>query len=380
MSVVSSGDFTSFFADVSDPRIERSKVHQLMDILFISVAGTIAGCEGPSDIAEFGRTQLNWCRKFVPLATGVPAHDTIGRVLSLIKPLEFQKAFVDWIAALVGTGDAEDGGPRFVPIDGKTLRGSRGARDREKPLHLVSAWATQQGMMLGQVAVDEKSNEITAIPRLLKMLELHGALISIDAMGCQKDIARQIVKEGGDYVLAVKDNQPALHQAIAEYFLERHENQDFAELGCRQHVTTERSRGRDEVRSYYLAPLPASMQHFARNWKGLTSIGQVITATQSQGKETSDVRHYIASRPAKVKEFATATRGHWKIESMHWILDVVLAEDDSRIRNGDGAENFAALRKFVLSLLKRDTSEGSLKRKRKRAGWSTEFLESLLFA
>lgn len=379
MSVLPACDFTSFFCDVADPRIERSKAHQLMDILFISVAGTIAGCEGPSDIAEFARTQLDWCRKFVPLAEGVPAHDTIGRVLSLIKPQEFQKAFVDWIASLVGESDEDDGQPRFVPIDGKTLRGSRGARDREKPLHLVSAWATQQGMALGQVAVDEKSNEITAIPRLLAMLELRGALVSIDAMGCQKEIARQIVKGGGDYVLAVKDNQPALHQAIAEFFLARHENQDFADFGCRRHVTTERSRGRDERRFYYTAPLPDSMQRFARDWKGLTSIGQVITATGHQGKETSDVRHYIVSRPAKVKEFAKATRGHWLIESMHWILDVVLAEDDSRIRNGDGPENFGCLRKFVLSLLKRDTSEGSLKRKRKMAAWSTDFLESLLF-
>jgi predicted transposase YbfD/YdcC len=379
MSTLPACDFASFFADVSDPRIERSKAHRLLDILFIAVAGTIAGCEGPSDIAEFARTQLSWCRRFVPLAGGVPSHDTIGRVLSLIKPQEFQKAFVDWITSLVGDGDEDDGQPHFVPIDGKTLRGSRGARDREKPLHLVSAWATRQGMTLGQVAVDQKSNEITAIPRLLAMLELRGAIISIDAMGCQKEIAQQIVAGGGDYVLAVKDNQPALHQAIAEFFLARHENQDFADFGCRQHVTTERSRGREETRCYYTAPLPESMQHFARDWKGLTSIGQLITATQHQGKETSDVRHYINSRPAKVKEFAIATRGHWMIESMHWILDVVLAEDDSRIRNGNGAENFGCLRKFVLSLLKRDTSSGSLKRKRKKAAWSTEFLESLLF-
>lgn len=378
MSALPALDFVSFFADVSDPRIERSKAHRLLDILFISVAGTIAGCEGPSDIAEFARTQLAWCRKFVPLDGGVPSHDTIGRVLSLLKPQEFQQAFVDWIAALVADSE-DDEQPRFVPIDGKTLRGSHGGRERQQPLHLVSAWATRQGMLLGQVAVDEKSNEITAIPRLLAMLELHGAIISIDAMGCQKEIAQQIVAGGGDYVLSVKDNQPALHQAIAEFFLARHEQQDFKDFGCRQHTTTERSRGRDETRSYCTAPLPEFMQRFARDWKGLTSIGQVITVTQHQGKETFDVRHYISSRSAKVKEFATATRGHWNIESMHWVLDVVLGEDDSRIRNGDGPENFGCLRKFVLSLLKRDTSEGSLKRKRKRAAWSTEFLESLLF-
>lgn len=199
MSTLPALDFENFFAEVSDPRIERSKAHRLLDILFIAVAGTIAGCEGPSDIAEFARTQLAWCRKFVPLAGGVPSHDTIGRVLALMKPQEFQQAFVDWIAALVSDSAAEDEQPRFVPIDGKTLRGSHGARERAQPLHLVSAWATRQGMLLGQVAVDERSNEITAIPRLLAILELHGAIVSIDAMGCQKEIAQQIVNQGGDY-------------------------------------------------------------------------------------------------------------------------------------------------------------------------------------
>jgi predicted transposase YbfD/YdcC len=372
-------DFRSHFSSVEDPRIERGKEHQLIDILFISVAGTIAGCDGPSDIAEFARTQLSWCRKFVPLANGVPAHDTIGRVLSLIKPQEFQNAFVDWIASFAGEDDSHDGEPRFIPIDGKTLRGSHGAKHRVKPLHLVSAWATKQGMTLGQVAVDTKSNEITAIPKLLEMLELKGAIISIDAMGCQKAIAKKIINGGGDYVLAVKDNQPTLSEAIQSFFLERHEQDDFRSFGCRQYTTRERSRGRQETRYYVIAPLPEPMKAFRRDWKGLKSIGQVVTNTKCNGKETSDVRFYVSSREPKVKEFAKATRGHWSIESMHWILDVVFDEDSSRIRNGDGTENFGFLRKFVLSLLKRDTSRGSLKRKRKRAAWSTRFLEKLLF-
>ena len=369
-------DFTCHFSNVHDPRIDRGKEHQLIDILFISVAGTIAGCDGPSDIAEFARTQLAWCRKFVPLKNGAPAHDTIGRVLSLIRPLEFQNAFVDWIASFASE---DDGGPRFVPIDGKTLRGSHGAKHRVQPLHLVSAWATKQGMTLGQVAVDTKSNEITAIPKLLEMLELKGAIISIDAMGCQKEIARKITNGGGDYVLAAKDNHPKLCEALRVFFLERHEQDDFRDVGCRQLTTQERSRGRQETRHYLIAPLPESMKGFRRDWKGLKSIGQVITITECNGKETSDVRFYISSREPKVKEFAKSTRGHWSIESMHWILDVVFDEDASRIRNGDGTENFGFLRKFVLSLLKRDTSRGSLKGKRKRAAWSTDFLEKLLF-
>jgi predicted transposase YbfD/YdcC len=384
MSVsVSPLDFNCHFELVNDPRINRSKMHRLIDIMFIAVAGTIAGCEGPTDIADFAGTQLAWCRKFVPLANGVPSHDTISRVLSLIKPTEFQQAFLDWIAVLPVDSNEEEQDdadqPKFVPIDGKTLRGSKGARDRSKPLHIVSAWASAQGVTLGQVAVDQKSNEITAIPKLLEMLELTGAIITIDAMGCQKEIAAKIVSGGGDYVLAVKDNQPTLHQAILDYFAERHELQDFADMGCRQHTTTERSRGRDETRYYAVAPLPASLSHLCRDWKGLKSLGQVINTTVHEGKETYEVRYYILSRKPRVHEFADAVRSHWGIESMHWVLDVVFGEDLSRIRNGDGPENFGFLRKFVIGMLKRDTSEGSLKRKRKRAAWSTDFLETLLF-
>jgi hypothetical protein len=214
--------FEHYFAVVKEPRISRTKLHELLDILFICVVATVAGADGPSDIADFTRQKLEWCRKFVRLKNGVPSHDTIGRVLSLIKPEQFQTAFLEWIGCFSGQRPEETcqetagDQPRFVPIDGKTLRGSGGGKDREHPLHLVSAWATQQGITLGQVAVDAKSNEITAIPRLLKMLELSGAIISIDAMGCQKEIAAQIINGGGDYVLAVKDNHPKLASRIGD--------------------------------------------------------------------------------------------------------------------------------------------------------------------
>lgn len=380
---IQSSDFASYFSSVDEPRMQRSRQHGLLDLLFISVAATIAGADGPSDIADFARQQLRWCRKFVPLRNGVPSHDTIGRVLSLIKPDQFQAAFLEWIASFTtnsaGAPETQAGQPRFVPVDGKTLRGSRGAKDRENPLHLVSAWATQQGITLGQVAVDSKSNEITAIPRLLQMLELSGAIISIDAMGCQKTIAAQIIAGGGDYVLAVKENQPKLHEALEDFFLERQEQEDFAAFSCRQHCTTIRSRGRDETRYHIVAPLPPALNHLRREWKGLASIGQVITQTDEQGERRLEIRYYILSRPAKVKEFAQSVRSHWSIESMHWILDVVFSEDHSRLRNGHSAENYSFLRKFVISLLKQDTSPGSLKGKRKRAAWNTTFLENLLF-
>lgn len=371
-------DFQDFFGVIDDPRLDRCKAHELIDILFLCVAGTVAGCEGPSDIADFARQKLAWCRRFVPLKNGVPSHDTIGRVIGLLKPDQFQRAFLAWVASFVDTADERDG-PRFVPIDGKTLRGSHGAKDREHPLHLVSAWASAQGLTLGQVAVDDKSNEITAIPQLLEILEVKGAIVSIDAMGCQKEIAAKIVNAEADYVLAVKDNQPKLAAAIADFFTQRHEQGDFVEHRCRQHSTQERSRGRIEERYYIVAPLPESLQEFVPDWRRLCSIGQVISQTRHGDKQTSDVRYYITSREPRVKEFAGAVRCHWSIESMHWVLDVVFGEDASRIRNGHATENFGFLRKFILSLLKQDTSRGSLKVKRKRAGWSTDFLETILF-
>jgi predicted transposase YbfD/YdcC len=285
-------DFRSHFESVEDPRVDRTKDHQLIDILFICVAATVAGADGPTDIEEFARVKLAWCRKFVPLKNGVPSHDTIGRVLAIIKPEQFQKAFLEWVASFAAECDEDENSsePRFVPIDGKTLRGSKGAKHRSKPLHLVSAWATKQGLTLGQVAVDSKSNEITAIPKLLEMLELAGAIISIDAMGCQKEIAKQIVNDGGDYVLAVKDNQPPLAEAIREFFLQHHEYEDFRDYGIRQHKTVERSRGRLEERYYSIAPVPESMKRFRREFKGLKSIGQVISHTTRGNKQTSEVR------------------------------------------------------------------------------------------
>ena len=212
------------------------------------------------------------------------------------------------------------------------------------------------------------------------MLELKGAIISIDAMGCQRKIAKQIVDNQGDYVLAVKDNQPKLSDAVADFFLQRHEHEDFRQHQCRQHRTTEKARGVLESRYYIVAPVPEEMKSLCSSWKGLKTIGQAITTTISpSGKETCEVRNFISSRPPKVQEFAKSVRGHWAIESMHWILDVVFDEDSSRLRNGESTQNFGFLRKFVVSLLKRDASKGSLKGKRKRAAWSTDFLEKLLF-
>jgi predicted transposase YbfD/YdcC len=370
--------FENHFTVVDDPRIDRSKSHLLLDILFLAVCATIAGADGPSDIADFGREQIQWLRKFIALPNGIPSHDTIGRVFSLIKPEQFQQAFLSWLETLMpddGDGDAL----RFMPIDGKTLRGSLHRNEELKPLHLVSAWATKCGLSLGQVAVDEKSNEITAIPKLLEMLELAGAIVTIDAMGCQKNIAKKIIDKDGNYVLAAKDNQPTLVEAIETSFVKIDNPTDNENTGSRHYATQEKSRGRNEQRDYVIAPIPKEMLALKSEWKGLRTIGRVIAKVERDGKQSEEVRYFISSLPPKVKQFADAVRSHWGIEnSLHWVLDVVFGEDASAIHVGHGPENFGFLRRFVISLLKRDTSEGSLRRKRKRAAWSTRFLEKVL--
>ena len=366
--------FLGHFDGVDDPRTRESP-HPIYELLFLAVCATIAGADGPSDIADFGVQQELWLRKHIELPNGIPSHDTIGRLFSLIKPRQFQEAFLSWIGTFQFAEKAE-GDLELIAIDGKTERGSRTAT--KNALHSVSAWASHQGLTLGQVAVDRKSNEITAIPELLKMLELRGTVVTIDAMGTQKDIARAIVSDGGEYCLAVKENQPKLHAAIEEFFDQAIED-DFEFNGCRVHETYDRSRGRDEHRQYVTAPLPEGMSEFKKDWPKLTSIGRCLTTTtQCDGQETYEVRYYILSTEPKVRSFATYVRGHWGIESMHWILDVVFLSDKSRIHLGHATENFGFLRRFVISLLKRDTSKGSLRSKRKKAGWNTTFLEQIL--
>jgi predicted transposase YbfD/YdcC len=376
-SVVS---FEEHFEQVEDPRVIGRTTHTLHTILFIAVAATIAGADGPEDMENFAQRKQGWLKGFVDLSRGVPSHDTIGRVLGLIKPRQFQDAFLGWISSLSSMQD-QDGKPIFVPIDGKTMRGSYTNADKSDMLHIVSAWASQQGITLGQVAVDSKSNEITAIPQLLDMLELQGAIVSIDAMGCQREIAAQIVQGGGDYVLHVKGNQPSLQAALETSFTETDKaNENGVTTTARRHTTREKSRGREEIRHYTILPLPESMSSFGKKWRKLTSIGRVVRDVHRDGKQTRETSYYICSIDAKVGVFSDSVRNHWGIENgLHWVMDMVFGEDRSRIRTGHAAENLSFLRRFVTTLLKRDTSKSSLKQKRKEAGWDTTFLEKLLF-
>lgn len=358
---------TECFSHIEDPRIERTKQHLLIDIICLAVLAVIAGAEGWEDIEEFGRQRQDWLKQFLRLPGGIPSHDTISRVFRLLKPAAFQQGFMRWIASMVGGEEI-----KHIAIDGKTLRRSHDRHTMKSALHAVCAWSVENHLVLGQQSVQQKSNEITAIPELLQLLELRGAIVTIDAMGCQKDIAAQIVEAGGDYVLAVKDNQPTLHAAIHEHFLQRHE---AGGAGCRRHSQCEKGHGRHEERHYYQAPLPESMRELSRDWARFTSVGQVISFTTRDGQETTEVRYYLSSLKPGVKQFAAAVRGHWGIEnSLHWVLDVTFDEDRSRIRKDHGPENFALLRRFALSLIKQDTSPGSVRRKRKRAAWNNQEL------
>ncbi len=361
------------FADLKDPRVDRTKHHLLLDILGLAICAVIAGADGWEDIEDFGKAKHAWLKTFLRLPHGIPSHDTISRVFRMLKPEKFQECFLSWTDSL-----HETLGLKRIALDGKTLRRSHDRASAKKALHLVSAWSVENRLTLGQAAVDEKSNEITAIPKLLELLALQGAIVTIDAMGCQKEIAQKIVDGGGDYVLTVKDNQPSLHAAIHQHFLRLHET-GFADSPCRRHTTSEKGHGRVEERQYYFAPLPETLADLVEEWAGLRSIGQVIRYTERDGKQTDEVRYYISSLEPRVKQFAESVRGHWSIENKaHWVLDVSFGEDQSRIRKDHGPENFALLRRLANSLIQQDASKGSVRRKRKRAAWSEDALLNII--
>ncbi|WP_372726251.1 ISAs1 family transposase [Novipirellula sp.] len=375
--------FHECFDQVGDPRVAGRTIHPLNSILFLVVSAVIAGADGPDEIESFGGEKLDWLSKFADFEAGIPSHDTITRVLSLIQPAEFQKALLQWHAHLCEINwdhaSKDDNRPVHVAIDGKTVRGSYTDAEKSDAIHIVSAWATENGVTLGQTEVDSKSNEITAIPELLDLIDLRNSIVTLDAMGCQKSIAEKIVEGGGDYLFAVKDNHPKLCAAIAEHFEMAH-NDGLTAHGVRAMTTTGKQAAREEERFYATCPIPKALRELTDQWKGAKSICQANTCTTRGDRQSSDVRYYISSRPARVHEFSNCARSHWSIESMHWVLDVVFHEDSSRLRTKNATSNMSFARRFVTTLLKRDTRKKSLRRKRKIAGWNTEFLEKLLFA
>lgn len=368
-----------FFDDLPDPRSRVNRLHRLGDVIVIAICAVVATADGPTAIAQWAELNEAWLKTHLALPHGIPGKDTFRRVLSMLSPALFQQCFSAWIDGLTGSGEenVEAGEQRRIAIDGKTLRRSHDRKNGLGPLHVVSAWASDRGVTLGQVATDEKSNEITAIPELLTILDLEDAVVTIDAAGCQKTIAAQIVKGRGDYVLALKGNHDKLFNDV-RLALAGPLQDDVATRSVSRYVEVEQGHGRLESRTYYQITAPDWL-HGRSDWKGLKTIGVVIRVCEENGVETSDTRFYISSLRRHGERFAQAVRSHWGIEnSLHWSLDMTYREDESRVRNRKFAENLAWLRRFTLSLVKQHPAKQSQTMKRRMAGWSPDFLMQIL--
>jgi predicted transposase YbfD/YdcC len=369
---VSLDEIVVHFQALEDPRSTINQRHPLASVLVIALLAVLAGAGGPTAIARWAAMKEEFIVRLLDLPNGIPRKDVFRRVLMALKPAAFQACFANWLRSLRTEAVAQTGVEQpIVPVDGKTLRRSHDHDKGLGALHSVSVWATEYGLSLGQTACAEKSNEITAIPELLRLVDIKGAIVTIDAMGTQKAIAEEIIVQGAEYVLALKGNQETLHQAVINYIDEQLEG-DLAE--AQEHVTKEKGHGRQEERTYVQLPAPAELPGFMA-WKGLKSIGMARSCCVRKGKETVDVRFYISSLGVDAKRFARAVRGHWSIENTcHWSLDMTFREDESRIRERHLRENFAWLNRFVLSLLKQHPGRQSLVMKRRSCGWSDAFL------
>jgi predicted transposase YbfD/YdcC len=375
--LVDVGTIGSYFESLSDPRHHRNRKHLLVDIMVIAVAALVCGCDGPTAIHRWAKARRDWLAHYLALPNGIPSRDCIRRLLLALKPQAFQRCFQAWITQALVDGDAT--GKRLVAIDGKTCRRSHDAGKELGPLHVVSAWASEEGIALGQVATDSKSNEITALPVLLEQLELADTLVTIDALGCQKDILGQIKRGGGDALLAVKENQPKLYEAIEAYYGQQIER-DFADVQYRVYESEEKAHGRLDERSYYLCKVPKDFAP-AADWPQVKAIGYAMRwTTHADGSQSSEVRYYISTRYLSGKRFAEAVRGHWGVEALHWVLDVTFREDDSRTRERTLANNLSWLRRFAVTLLKRHPDKDSIRGKMLHCGYSTEFLTEVLMA
>lgn len=367
-------EIIGYFDELEDPRSEVNRKHPLVSVVVIAMMAVLAGAGGPTAIARWAALKGELLLAVLPLPNGIPRKDVFRRVLSLLRPQAFQACFTAWVQSLRAhaAAVAELEQPIFA-VDGKTARRSHDRANGLGALHCVSVWASDYGLSLGQVACAEKSNEITAIPELLRLVDIQGAIITIDAIGTQKAIAAQIIESGADYVLALKGNQETLHQAVIEH-IDQHLDNDFADVQARRLSTSETGHGRQEHRRYVHMPVPEALRG-QELWKGLQSIGIATLVCRRNGKETSETRYFISSLPVGVKRFARAVRSHWSIEnSCHWSLDMTFREDESRIREPQIRENFAWLNRFTLSLLKQHPGKDSIAMKRRSCGWNDDFL------
>lgn len=365
--------FLGYFDAVDDPRVNRTKLHPLAEILAVAICAIICGADSWDDIEAFGNAKIDWFRKFLGLKYGVPSHDTFNRVFTRLCPEQFQACFLKWVQSVTTLTDGQ-----VIAIDGKTLRSSADSWDGKKAIHMVSAWASANRIILGQVKVAEKSNEITAIPALLQTIEIAGCIVTIDAMGCQKEIAATIIQADADYVLAVKENQPKLYQALEQLFADRLA-QEHWQTSLYSHRTEEKGHGRVEIRTTYttneLNTLPMRGE-----WEGLRSIAMVVAERTLHKRTSIERRYYISSTANDPKRIGDAARAHWGIEnSVHWVLDVAFREDVSRICKDHAPHNVAILRHIALNLLKQEkTAKLSVRTKRLRAGWDDTYLVKVL--
>jgi len=376
MSQQTFAGFFTHFADLQEPRMDRTRRHKLMDVVFIAVCAVLSGANDFVGMERFGKAKKEWLKKYLELPNGIPAHDTFGRIIRAVDPQQFVNCFRSWVA---GFADSKLG--RLINIDGKTVRASLDRAAEQNPLHVVSAWAQESRLLLGQMAVDEKSNEITAIPKLLDLLDLEGAVVTVDAMGCQTEIVAKIRDKKGDYLLAVKGNQEHLEEDVIAEFARLDDQGDHSQQSEAPDVneTTNKGHGREECRRCEALPVPKTLRN-ADKWKDIKSICRVTRTYTERGDEKSEVRYFISSLAPKANKLAQGARGHWGIENgLHWVLDMAFAEDRSRARLGHAQENLALLRRWALSVLRQDTTiPGSIEKKRLQAGWKTENLEALL--
>lgn len=365
---------SDFLMIIPDERQEGKVKHPLVSILFTAIVASIAGADDWECIAYFGQERLEWLKKYVNFPNGAPSHDTYERVFQWVNPKIFMQSFLDWSHMISGI---VKGGT--VAIDGKTMRGTSDELTGKKALHIVSAWFSNNSLVLGQVKTHEKSNEITAIPQLLDILDLTGSIITIDAMGTQKDIAKKIIDKKADYILALKGNQENLHNEVIEFFDNVNDSKFQKEYGIKTHREITKGHGRNEVRTSYITSDTKWMKTAKKEWEGLNSIGMVIYQRTEKDKKITEKRHFICSINDDPERFAFAVRKHWGIESMHWCLDVTFKEDCKRVRKDNGPENLSVLLKFAYNFLKKDLKlKKSLKKKRFIASLNLNYLESIL--